>query len=673
MSETAGELNIGKHYFEGDIKLTTMQRDYLNDHTATKRALISDVTKLWPHGTLPYVVDDGLSDISKGYIKSAMKEWEKNTCVRFSERKNQIDHLKFVYEGGCSSYVGRIGGEQTISIGSTDGSTVCRHGNIVHEIAHSLGYFHEHSRPDRDEYVKVLWDNIRPEFKKNFNKEDGDTINSRGVKYDYSSVMHYGAFFFTSSAGSKTLETKEAADIGQRIGLSALDIDQANLLYSCKKSDSKAATNSRTGIQPVVTVLRKSDVHSSDKHKQAHVTKKEASHEDKPQSKEASADSSDVSPATKSKKSDTVKGYGDYQQVIPQQGPTVNLDPTSQLTMSSEAVAGLGVAGVATEADEENIGRGFFEGDMILTPEQQKTLDQLKDGILSSKRALIKNTTYLWPKAVVHYNFANDIDRLGKTTVKEAMEHWEERTCLKFKERNKEKNFIKFVFEGGCASRVGRGGEGMQKLSIGSPKLQCKKGNLIHEIGHSIGFFHEQSRPDRDEYVTVMSKNIISGYDRNFLKFSTKWIDSRNIPYDYGSIMHYARAFFSRMPTLLPTLVTHKDHVHIGQRVALSKSDVLQANILYNCDGKVNLNDQNEMLESNDEFYESAPCMDTYDMSSCLQIKNMGLCAKYPRTIKAMCGITCNLCSVNASKKSNAATKKTKIAKSSKSKLHKAR
>ena len=76
------------------------------------------------------------------------------------------------------------------------------------------------------------------------------------------------------------------------------------------------------------------------------------------------------------------------------------------------------------------------------------------------------------------------------------------------------------------------------------------------------------------------------GYSRNFLKFSTKWIDSRNIPYDYGSIMHYARAFFSRMPALLPTLVTHKDHVKIGQRIALSKSDVLQANILYNCDGK---------------------------------------------------------------------------------------
>lgn len=60
----------------------------------------------------------------------------------------------------CSSYVGRIGGRQTISIGNSDGSITCKHGNIVHEIAHALGFFHEHSRPDRDEYVSVLWDNV---------------------------------------------------------------------------------------------------------------------------------------------------------------------------------------------------------------------------------------------------------------------------------------------------------------------------------------------------------------------------------------------------------------------------------------------------------------------------------------------------------------------------------
>ena len=60
----------------------------------------------------------------------------------------------------CSSYVGRIGGHQTISVGNEDQSIVCKRGNIIHEIAHALGFFHEHSRPDRDNYVDVLWDNV---------------------------------------------------------------------------------------------------------------------------------------------------------------------------------------------------------------------------------------------------------------------------------------------------------------------------------------------------------------------------------------------------------------------------------------------------------------------------------------------------------------------------------
>ena len=61
----------------------------------------------------------------------------------------------------CRSYLGRIGGEQTISIGSGCLQT----GVVIHEIMHALGYPHEHNRPDRDNYINIHWDNIQEGIK----------------------------------------------------------------------------------------------------------------------------------------------------------------------------------------------------------------------------------------------------------------------------------------------------------------------------------------------------------------------------------------------------------------------------------------------------------------------------------------------------------------------------
>ena len=58
-------------------------------------------------------------------------------------------------------------------------------------------------------------------------------IDSRGTSYDYDSMMHYGAYYFTSNGGP-TILTKNPADqnrIGQRKGFSEVDKKQINLMY----------------------------------------------------------------------------------------------------------------------------------------------------------------------------------------------------------------------------------------------------------------------------------------------------------------------------------------------------------------------------------------------------------------------------------------------------------
>ena len=58
----------------------------------------------------------------------------------------------------CFSYIGRVGGRQQISIGRGCESV----GTVIHEIFHALGRWHEQSRPDRDQFVQILLNNIQP-------------------------------------------------------------------------------------------------------------------------------------------------------------------------------------------------------------------------------------------------------------------------------------------------------------------------------------------------------------------------------------------------------------------------------------------------------------------------------------------------------------------------------
>ena len=64
---------------------------------------------------------------------------------------------------------------------------------------------------------------------------------------------------------------------------------------------------------------------------------------------------------------------------------------------------------------------------------------------------------------------------------------------------------------------------------------------ITHELGHVLGFHHEQTRPDRDYYVTIHKENIPDHLEYNFRKFTWAVIQNLGVPYDYLSIMHYGR------------------------------------------------------------------------------------------------------------------------------------
>ncbi|KAJ8286326.1 hypothetical protein GJAV_G00037190 [Gymnothorax javanicus] len=195
--------------------------------------------------SVPYVVGEDLVHRTED-ILSAFKMLSTKTCVSFHQRSQELDYLYFTMGYGCASYLGRRGGKQPIYIGDR-----CQVGNIIHELMHALGFHHEHMRIDRDDHVTIIRKNIIPEKKRNFAKVNGDTL---GLPYDTGSIMHYGPRFFSWN-GKNTIESKSGEPIGQRIGLSVLDIRRVHLLYKCDTRSAETTLSSTTTRQPTTVSL----------------------------------------------------------------------------------------------------------------------------------------------------------------------------------------------------------------------------------------------------------------------------------------------------------------------------------------------------------------------------------------------------------------------------------
>uniref|UniRef100_A0A8C5GVT5 Metalloendopeptidase n=1 Tax=Gouania willdenowi TaxID=441366 RepID=A0A8C5GVT5_GOUWI len=202
-----------------------------------------------------------------------------------------------------------------------------------------------------------------------------------------------------------------------------------------------------------------------------------------------------------------------------------------------------------------------------------------------SRRAATSRAERIWPGGVIPYVIGGNFTGTQRAMFKQAMRHWEKQTCVSFIEKTDEESYIVFTYRPcGCCSYVGRRGNGPQAISIGK---NCDKfGIVVHELGHVIGFWHEHTRPDRDDHVTIIRDNIQPGQEYNFLKMEPGEVNSLGEPYDFDSIMHYARNTFSRgmfLDTILPSRDENGVRPAIGQRTRLSKGDIAQARKLYRC------------------------------------------------------------------------------------------
>lgn len=197
---------------------------------------------LWPNNTVYYAFHANTSPSQQADALAAMVLIEGVSSMTFIARTTEPDYVVFTDAGGNSSFIGRIGGPQTININAW---TV--HYVIVHEIMHAMGIYHEQSRPDRDTYVQINSANICQNCcsggscDHNFDIEAGASMIG---PYDFDSVMHYGQCFFStcsdclSNPGScRTITVLPPFDtvwqdaIGQSDHFSAGDIETIQTMY----------------------------------------------------------------------------------------------------------------------------------------------------------------------------------------------------------------------------------------------------------------------------------------------------------------------------------------------------------------------------------------------------------------------------------------------------------
>lgn len=194
----------------------------MNSDIELRSASTSGCSNLWNGGVIPFEIDPRFSNVNILY--SAFATWENQTVIRFIKRTNlHKDYIYIISSNECSSFVGKRGGAQNVNL-----SPSCTYKNILHELGHVIGFFHEHQRIDRDNFITIHSENIQPNKLSSFNKLFPSYSFS---SYDLYSIMHYTPYAFSYNSKPTITLKDQSVNFGNLGTLSTIDVNNANQLY----------------------------------------------------------------------------------------------------------------------------------------------------------------------------------------------------------------------------------------------------------------------------------------------------------------------------------------------------------------------------------------------------------------------------------------------------------
>jgi len=290
---------------------------------------------------------------------------------------------------------------------------------------------------------------------------------------------------------------------------------------------------------------------------------------------------------------------------------------------------------LSTGADDPIESAGLFEGDI-----DNVTMDdlrRLRSGDYSKNA--IRELWKKWPGATIPYQISSQFSSYERSVIAKAMKTYHEKTCIKFVPRQSETAYIYLMKGSGCSSSIGRTGS-RQTVSLGTGCVYS--GIVMHELMHAAGFWHEQSRADRDEFISVQWDNIKSGMEFNFLKYDLRKIDHLGAEYDTCSVMHYGAYAFaknSREPTIV---AKKKTKCKLGQRSGFSDTDIRKLNTLYQCSGYPQTG--SSLISTGTTSTSEQSCSDKNKY--CATWFKLGQCDRNSRWMSSNCPVACSKCPV---------------------------
>lgn len=258
----------GQYVFSGDILLTEEQVAMMKNNSSNSRTGITAYLKKWTDCTVYYTISSSLPNQSR--VTDAIAHWEQEyPWIDFTQRTTQPNYIEFVPSTGCSSYVGMIGGRQTINLASG-----CTTGSTIHEIGHALGLLHEQQRADRDNWINIHWYNIESGYEFAFETyEQSGLFGFEIGQFDFNSIMLYESFAYSRNGFPTITRLDGSTFSANRTGLSAGDVETIEYMYSCepyyfaKPYGNRYATNTGTytwnsavedGVPPYTYVWKRS-------------------------------------------------------------------------------------------------------------------------------------------------------------------------------------------------------------------------------------------------------------------------------------------------------------------------------------------------------------------------------------------------------------------------------